>query len=821
MLRHRGCHRQQIRTGNSLGEMKGGQKMKKFNFKKITALAGSLLMAGATMGLAAAASYPAPFVSGSSANVAIVYGTGTGVSSLDLIQAGNLQADLQAYLGTDSTNSGSTVTGGDSYKFEKTSTKFHLGDNITQVISSSVDDDELPTLLADGKYVDNDNDEFDYTQKIDIGANLQLGMFEDNDYAEDQPTIGFRVASGTAVLTYTLDFSDEPVIGDLPTSDLPIMGKSYYVLSNSTSGSNIILTLLDSADSTILTEGESATVDGKEVVITYISSTEVKLQVDGQTTNSLAEGQTQKLTDGSYVGVKDILYDAKDTGVSKVEFSIGTGKLTLTSGSDIQMNDESVSGINVTITNSTDSLSDIKISWLADDDLFITEDSEIEMPGFEAVKLSFGGLTYPSEETVTIQQGGDTYAVLDNFPLKDGEADINLLYGASGAFTGLGKDANNKLVTAATGSTFTFDGDTDDYFVASWSDGSDGESYLMRATNFVVDGSDNKTTFQYYKDGSWVDTKTGAKEGDTFSLGSVEIVVDVVNKTDKTVLLGNNSANTNFNTLYSKTGLKVFLPYEATNATIVTGAPGSINFTAVTTGVGGDLGLGHNATSFYLTMVEEDKDDNVASGDTINATIGWDSSTTQEVEVSTYTTTNTDATKTEIGDTDVWRDFTYSALATEILSNEPSSGQKSLKVVYHGGEVSADVYITSPDATVTTTTTGAGSLGDVLVKDTEVSSVSTKNLIVVGGSCINSAAASLVGGAYCGAMFTEQTGVGSGQFVIKGYSDSTITSKMALLVAGYEAADTVNAATYLRTQKPDTSQAWVGTSSSSATLQVA
>jgi hypothetical protein len=41
---------------------------------------------------------------------------------------------------------------------------------------------------------------------------------------------------------------------------------------------------------------------------------------------------------------------------------------------------------------------------------------------------------------------------------------------------------------------------------------------------------------------------------------------------------------------------------------------------------------------------------------------------------------------------------------------------------------------------------------------------------------------------------------------------------MALLVAGYEAADTVNAATYLRTKTVDTSKEYLGTSATSATL---
>ncbi|MCK9570608.1 hypothetical protein M0R72_16790, partial [Candidatus Pacearchaeota archaeon] len=104
----------------------------------------------------------------------------------------------------------------------------------------------------------------------------------------------------------------------------------------------------------------------------------------------------------------------------------------------------------------------------------------------------------------------------------------------------------------------------------------------------------------------------------------------------------------------------------------------------------------------------------------------------------------------------------------------------------------------------------------------EVSSVSSKNLIVVGGSCINSVAANLLGAA-CGADFTEKTGVGSGQFLIQSIASPYSTGKIALVVAGFEAADTVNAATYLRTQTVDTTagKKYKGSSATSAELMVA
>jgi len=110
----------------------------------------------------------------------------------------------------------------------------------------------------------------------------------------------------------------------------------------------------------------------------------------------------------------------------------------------------------------------------------------------------------------------------------------------------------------------------------------------------------------------------------------------------------------------------------------------------------------------------------------------------------------------------------------------------------------------------------------VLVKDSEVDSVKTKNLIVVGGSCINAVAGGLLGSA-CGPSFTEASGVGTGQFLIQSFGDAFTTGKIALLVAGYEVADTTNAATYLRTQTVDTTAGnkYLGTSSTSAELVVA
>jgi hypothetical protein len=321
----------------------------------------------------------------------------------------------------------------------------------------------------------------------------------------------------------------------------------------------------------------------------------------------------------------------------------------------------------------------------------------------------------------------------------------------------------------------------------------------MRATNFKTDNSVEKTTFQYMKDGDWTDAKTDRQAGDTFSIGNVELAVGAVSDSGQSVEVWNNSEETNFNTLYSAEGLKVFLPYDN-----VAAATGAINIT------------GANPATWQLVMVEEDKDGDIAQGDWINATIGLNSQSPAEVQVSSYTTSAGGADATEIEDTDVYEDWTYSALATKIL-NDRGPNQYNLELIYHGGEVAADVYITSSDAVISGE---GGEAGVMTVTDSEVSTVAGKNLIVVGGSAINSVAAELLGGAYREAEFTSMTGVASGEFLIESFNRA---GKTALLVAGYNAADTTKAATYLTNNDVDTTvgMKYKGTSATEASLVVA
>lgn len=124
------------------------------------------------------------------------------------------------------------------------------------------------------------------------------------------------------------------------------------------------------------------------------------------------------------------------------------------------------------------------------------------------------------------------------------------------------------------------------------------------------------------------------------------------------------------------------------------------------------------------------------------------------------------------------------------------SDQTTAVISYPDDQVYGQIYMAEASAAITPGSTSSGGGGQVLiVKDSELTSVSGKNLVIVGGSCINTAAAKILDSdsPLCASMFTEKTGVGAGQYIIKTVKSPWSDSKVAMLVAGYEATDTVNA----------------------------
>ncbi len=859
----------------------------KFNFRKIASVLTGAVMLSSTVALAAAANYPTPFIKSTGGDVAIVYGANAAPTDFAAVLEINshLTGELAKMTTTTSTtsSSGTTVTGAkDSIKLSRSSDNINLRNSVSSVWGSTVSKDDLPKLLADGVYKNKKNTEYKFDQKITLGTALQLELFSDSDYKNQEPSIGFNLSSAHDVLNYTLSFQTQPVstvtsgdLVDFETTNLNILGKEYYVLDfKNATATTAKATLLDSASKDTVKEGEtkSVTVSGKnyDVSINFISSTKAKLTINGETTDSLVNGDTWKLADGTYVGIRDVLKQDVAGSIGTVDFSLGKGKLEIENAKAIKLNDKSYNDVTGYITKGTatssgETLDRITLQWRTNDKAFLAPDKELVMPGFGALKLSMGSFFAPKQE-VTKVNGDGSYVLQLQTTLIGGETTIPLLYtNSSGGFLGIGKGPSNRLVTSnATTSAnvlFNYTGG-DRMMIATYNTSTTGETYLIRFNTYVTEDSANKTTVEYYNNGGWV-SKGDKKGGDTVTFGGLTITIGDVyinSGTKWTYVNTSSTAAVNFKDLYTKEGLRVTLPWfynDSLNAAVapqVGGIPvnttgSNPNIYASTVEAGGTgpslLGnfsgatgvVGHSWDSFDLNFTEEDRTGNLGAGGAFSHRLDQGgSSSTFYVDVATLVIPQTTAgatARTNFADrvvTDNIVGRVYSDLATEIWRLGPSSATRTSKITYTGGESYADVYLTdvtanistpvTGNASATTTSSGVKVLGSVAVSDAEVAQVSDKNLIVVGGSCINKEAQKLLGATapLCGADFEAKTGVGAGQFLIQTFDRTG--GKVATLVAGYNAADTTNAAKYVTTQMVDTSvgKKYKGTSATQATL---
>ncbi|MEX0920159.1 MAG: hypothetical protein WDZ69_01085 [Candidatus Pacearchaeota archaeon] len=776
----------------------------KYKFKQIAAVAMGLMTLGLTAGVGAQ-NYPAPFVEDGVADFAVVHGSGTGVSATDEAGATKVANDLLAL----ATGTAAGV-GSENFEIERTGNKFNLGDNANGV-RDTLRKAQLENLLGDGTFRDDDNKDFDFTQKIEFSTNLKLTHFRDSDL-DDVPTIGISLtSSGTEVLNYTMEFQTKPdfTAAKLDTTNIELFGQEYFISSiesSTSAGSGNKITLLDSATEGSLTPGETITltVDGTsyDVIIHSITSDGAKLTVDGDTTGRLGSGDTYDLGDGTHVGVKEFNEPAfADDPNAFVDFSIGTGELVLEEGAEVELNGDTVEGLTVVSgsINSSGEFSGVKLQWETSDRAWVTPDHEMVLPGFETFKLSMTEFHTPSEEVTRIEDSGSHITL--TAPLKGGSVTLPLLYHneSTAAIKGIGESDDKLLVTSNSSSVAFNASQNHEWFVASWEGSTDAYSEVFRVSSV---NSDNETSITSLGSG----TTYKVSDGSTIVAGDIEIQVDVdarVSSSDFNLTI-TNLASTDagvMRNIYTADGLKIYLPYEtANNQTTEKGAFHPINATSVGQ-------TGHNNESWYLFMDEQDKDQSLAAGGQIRLTLEPRDASDETIHVNavgvngTSTgTTFSDPTK-RIQSTDDYVGYVESELASKI-DWDTSGDEKTATVTYHGEESFGRIFVSSTD-----TVEENGELDEnVVFADNVITSEDmNKNLIVVGGSCINSVAASLVGGAHCGSDWTDATGVGSGEFLIESFDAADAggqSGKIALLVAGYEREDTTNAVNLLM-NRPD------------------
>jgi len=744
----------------------------KYNLKKVATVFASALMLGSTAGLALAANYPAPFVSNGSSDVAVVVGSGNGVN--DAAAALDVAEDLSAALVGQVGSGNTVVTGGDSFKLEKSSDKFYLSDALNSSYTS-LDSDELESFLADGTYDDGDIDT-DYEQSITLGSKA-LSLFADKDFDNDEPTVGFWFTNGQNILSYTIEFDDSVNTTKMVETNIPLLNNDYYVLSATTTK----VTLLDSADSVILSDGDEATVGDKTVTIEYVSDTKVKFNVDGEVTDTMEEGDNEELSDGSYIVVTDILYAEKEAGVSKVEFAIGSGKIILSNGNDVRIgeddSDSEVDGLVATISSPGAQLIDsISLAWNSDDDTFVTEGNPAVMPGFDALSLAFNGLSYADEaESISFDNGETLVLNMGNYDIPlmwydgtsyaQGEENYVLSIASPSAYTYAqagyanastmfwGGASQNNSSTISTGLAL----DEDNTFIVTRIDQDlgDVETLYYQVKEIDVDDGEVSVTLE---DLIGSDDITFEDVDETEDQGDVSVTLGAIDAANNTVYLefSASSGSLSYNNAVSDKGLVVTIPAAAEGASI--------------------------------SFREADKDEDVNEGEIFSVTVANSTNDKLYVSLPSQGNVSKEETKTD----DVYTAIVNSDLATTISTDE-SDDEYTIEISYYGSEAVADVQVIGGGQA--TESDDPASVGIATITDAEAAA-STKNLIVIGGSAVNSFAASLldVSAGTSEDAFTAASGVKSGEALIKSYARNG--GKVAVLIAGYEKLDTERAVTY-------------------------
>jgi len=826
----------------------------KFNFKKITAIATSVLLTGMSVGVAAAANYPAPFVSGDSADVAIVYGTGAGVSSLDSVQAGNIQTDLQSEV---KTTEGETTVSGEAYALFTTSRKIYMGDNLASV-KETLTDTQLPNLLMDGKF-EGDVDA-DITQKITLSSTANV-TFAKQPTDDEDPTIVVETGTDNPVYTMVVDFDKDVNFTDEDSkgSELSIFGQKYTVGAD-TDANNLYL-YKSSETITLSVAGSdpsstTMTVNGEEYTVELVSASDDSATIKVTDSNGKSESKEISENDAKTINGVDVAVNLadEDTATNRLiaEITVGADRILLKNGNEVKVgsDEDGIDGTNVVLDGTWSACRGFDISVTTDDsdeDAFREGDSFVD-PVFGSFKLEFAGMNIgmdsENREEIEIKNSGDDKATITFTTYDDDKKTFTWYDNESTVRLG---DGDDHIIHVVEGEAIL----EKDYVVV----GNEEEGQLLQLTSFDTDTTwdDGTVEFKDVFSGKTYEADLDSETDDivtgTVSIEGSDYGITYNNSNEEAgITLDYPDSESNemivFPTIETSMGAKIafyspLLAFNATEAGIDTimFADGD-EYTRVDLDESADFTDELNTKfRYYINddnlesvnmklvipgastlitepalIVLEEEDDNSAINAVI-VTMDSKSGDTDDVGVGNVYFTGTTLSE-KIGlesNDDLEQKMDYYGTFYTLDSSE--SDQKTVKISYPDEQIYAKLYIAETDASITS---GSSTLGEVLVKDSEVSSVNTKNLIIVGGSCINSAAATLLGGAYCGASFTDATGVGSGQFLIKGFADNKLTSKHALLVAGYEAADTVNAVTYLRTQTIDTSSEYKGTSSTSA-----
>ncbi len=845
-------------------------------FKKITAVATGATMLGATMMGALAADlneYPDMFVDGGTFNGYIVIGDNA--KSADTAAAIDITNSM--FLSGSDSESTVTVIEGDSWLAETSSNFLEVGeslDDIESYLSDSELDALADGEVANSKgtaefeqylYLNPDGNSPTVAFQEEDDVLDYLYLIENNDMFAK-----YEVEFTTALES---DIDDNDRYEDIEDEEITLFGVTYTIVlaENETNGPK--LTLMGGSVSGSLEEAETATfeIDGEDYEVTLLSvdttgsssTEEVQFVINGETTNKLEDGDTDVLDSGLTVGVYDITYQEYAGGIHRAKFFLGADKIVLTdsaSGGSVKVNEETINGLAVmfdeTLTSDEVSIDSFNITITAQDDYYLaagdklSEDSELDEADLLFTKnwdIEFAEMYIPSMDQLDVYYTESDAQLSIDLELQGGDVSFDVAYGDEDYdVILLGEDEDEAFVLNIMNYSIT----EDDYFFLHNEDPStadnDAKSYLLRYDSADQCDEDNaKVYFTNLISGESIERSLTDSTDCTFDikLGGTTFTFSngtkYLNDTAGTLTQFSESTDASsaddWNIMYTGASLaESGLGFDATaqgNAVTLDVRTDDNNLVQFSTlnsmalmnaslgaeGNWNDSGVTDAELAITVTVDDTDKYDDTADASVVVFAGNFSVDSDSEIDPSineTVMTNETSESDPEDSDLTIYRTF-YGSKVVEDSSSSSSPEDYEIQVPSEQAEVK--IYVTSGATYSVATSSGSAERVAIPVDankfDSEISSVSAQNLIVVGGPCVNTVAAELMGSpSDCSEGFTP------GVARIKLFENG---DSVAMLVAGYSADDTVLAGEVLATRASELSgmeSTVEGSTSSSASI---
>jgi hypothetical protein len=768
----------------------------KFNFKKVVSVLATTAMLGSTVAFAAAA-YPAPFVSSGAADAAIIVGS-TAASS-DMVAATDLRDSLNT--GVTATTAG-TITG-EAKAVETASQALYVGDYLNNT-KSTFTKTELPTILADQTVTDTDGNAITVTQKVlSPLTQVKYGKTSDNLAI---PILYLDFPSSTATYESDIVFSPAVNLTKLVDKDITLFGKKFSFSGSATDLTTTNAVLYESSQRVTINSGESTTVEvggvSYTIAVTGVEdSTHATITVNGVSQN-VVEATSYKVA-GLDVYVKSVMGASVAGETRSVELSAGSAKLTLTNAASVTKGSTTVDGTSVAFTSSGGKVSKIAITITPSSQTpsvnYLKMGESVNEPVFGGYKISFNSVTPAledaSKDSIVIKSSGEQKASM-TWTNEMGETYSMDMFMPSDWGLNTSKLSNTTKSQYNTYNASKLGYDTykiarynltkNDYFMTT----SGAYSQIWRVQAITL-STNNEVTVRDMGSGGAEQkvTLSGAATGSTATItlgdgNTATLTLSANGTTDSSKAI---DVTTGYSTtLRTKSGASIDLQYLDLNSSTYNQNLSKVVITEEESG-------GYNDGTWT-------KNTGATIGNSVNVSLLYTNAGLTGNDLRIDTVTVGDSYSGSVGDYDTYYLTTYGSFVKKTGNND-----QVFTMYYPGTAAMLGVYVAEQAAI-----TGTDSAKVQVFKDTEANSVKSKNLIVVGGSCVNTVARMIVDAAatapICGADFSAKTNVGAGQYLIQVAASPLNAGKIAMLVAGYEAADTTAAVAKVKEGTVDTSK---------------